>query len=142
MSIYSLRRATEQDKDFIFQAFKLSMRTYVEWAWGWDEAFQRNGLCKIPLEHLRVICVEDQMAGAIYVEETDQHHWVRTVFLLPTFQRKGIGSSLLASEVSRAKEAGKSLVLRVIKINPAKRLYERLGFHVVKEDDTTYSMRA
>ncbi|WP_428715081.1 GNAT family N-acetyltransferase [Uliginosibacterium sediminicola] len=76
--------------------------------------------------------------GAI---QSDQRHWVRTIFLRPEFQGLGVGSALLAQEANRAKIVNKHLVLKVIKINPAKRLYDRLGFKVVKEDDATYHMQ-
>ncbi len=118
------------------------MRKYVEWAWGWDEEFQRNGIWEnLPIENFKIICVTGQSAGALYVEESEQHHWVRTIFLKPEFQGLGVGSALLAQEADRAKGSNKKLVLKVIKINPAKRLYERLGFTIVKEDDATYYMQ-
>jgi hypothetical protein len=41
----------------------------------------------------------------------------------------------------RATAAHKPLVLKVIKINPAKRLYDRMGFKVVHEDDATFHMQ-
>jgi ribosomal protein S18 acetylase RimI-like enzyme len=67
--------------------------------------------------------------------------FIRMIFLLPEFQGRGIGAELLQGEVARATEAGKQLHLKVIKINPAKKLYDRLGFVVVEEDDATYHMR-
>lgn len=88
-----------------------------------------------------MICVAGQFAGGLYVDENDQHHWVRTIFLKPEFQRLGVGTSILKKEASRAKDAGKPFFLKVIKINPAKRLYERLGFQVINEDDATFSMQ-
>jgi GNAT superfamily N-acetyltransferase len=142
MAVFSLRPASEDDKGLIFETFKLSMRRYVEWAWGWDEEFQRHGFwTNLPIENFKVICVTGQSAGALYVEEHEQYHWVRTIFLKPEFQGLGVGSALLVQESARARSAGKHLVLKVIKINPAKRLYDRLGFKVVKEDDVTYSMQ-
>jgi ribosomal protein S18 acetylase RimI-like enzyme len=42
----------------------------------------------------------------------------------------------------RAHEHGPSVSLRVLKVNPAKALYDRLGFIVVGEDAATYEMRA
>lgn len=136
---YSLRSATENDQAFKFEAFKVTMREYVEWAWGWDEEFQSQGFWNnLSVEKFKVVCLDQQPVGALYIEENDQHHWVRTIFLKPEYQGMGIGSSLLQNAASRAKDAGKPLVLKVIKINPAKQLYERLGFQVVKEDDVTY----
>jgi ribosomal protein S18 acetylase RimI-like enzyme len=142
MAAFSLSPASEEDKDFIFETFKLSMREYVEWAWGWDEEFQRNGFWKnLPIEKFRLILVAGQAAGAFYVEENEQHHWVCTIFLKPEFQGLGVGSALLSQEADRARCKSKCLVLKVIKINPAKRLYERLGFKVMKEDNATYHMQ-
>jgi len=142
MATFSLLPASEHDKDFIFEAFKLSMREYVEWAWGWNEEFQLNGFwTNLPVQKFKLICVAGQTAGALYVEESEQNHWVRTIFLRPEFQGLGVGSALLSQEADRAKSVNKHLVLKVIKINPAKRLYDRLGFKVVKEDDATYHMQ-
>lgn len=142
MATFSLLPASEQDKDFILEAFKLSMREYVEWAWGWDEEVQQNSFwTNLPIEKFKLICVNGQAAGAIYVEDHEQYHWVRTIFLRPEFQGQGVGSALLAQEADRARNDNKHLVLKVIKINPAKRLYERLGFKTVKEDNVTYHMQ-
>lgn len=142
MTNFTLLAASEQDKYSIFEAFELSMRKYVEWAWGWDEESQRNNFWKnFPVENLKLICVDGKIAGAIYVEEHAQYRWVRTVFLKPEFQGKGIGSALLSQEADLARCENKFLVLKVIKINPAKHLYERLGFKTVNEDNVTYHMR-
>jgi ribosomal protein S18 acetylase RimI-like enzyme len=37
---------------------------------------------------------------------------------------------------------GKKIVLRVLKNNPARQLYERLGFSVIAESDVVFRMRA
>lgn len=142
MTAFSLRAASELDRDLIFETFKLSMREYVEWAWGWDEEFQRNGFWKnLPVEKFNIVCVAGQEAGAFYVEEFDQYHCVRTIFLKPDFQGLGVGSKLISDEADRARINRKPLILKVIKVNPAKRLYERLGFKIMKEDDATYHMQ-
>ena len=60
----------------------------------------------------------------------------------PRFQRQGIGSDFVATLMRRAHEHGRSVSLRVLKVNPAKALYDRLGFVVVGEDAATYEMRA
>ena len=42
----------------------------------------------------------------------------------------------------RPREHGRSVSPRVLKVNPAKALYDRLGFIVVGDDAATYEMRA
>jgi ribosomal protein S18 acetylase RimI-like enzyme len=139
---FSLLNAFEDDKEFIFETFKTTMREYVAWAWGWDEEYQRNGFwTHLPVQNFKLVYVAGSKAGALYVEESEKYHYIRTVFLQPRFQGLGIGSALLTQEACRARNAQKLLVLKVIKINPAKSLYDRQGFKVVEEDDATYHMQ-
>lgn len=45
------------------------------------------------------------------------------------------------SELFReADRSDKPVRLRVLKVNPARRLYQRLGFRIVDEDETHYTM--
>jgi ribosomal protein S18 acetylase RimI-like enzyme len=46
--------------------------------------------------------------------------------------------NLLIGEATRA---GQAMTLGVVKSNPAKRLYERLGFNVTHEDERKFYMR-
>lgn len=56
-------------------------------------------------------------------------------------QGQGFGRALLEALLADAAAAGAAVKLGVLKTNPAKRLYERLGFEVVGEDTHEYSMR-
>lgn len=142
MQNIELRQVLIEDQDFIFDTYKANLQPYVEWAWGWNEAFQRNGFwTHHPIEQFQVVMVDKQIAGGLHVQEQDALNFVRMVFLLPEFQNRGIGAQLLRRQYARAKEADKHLHLKVVKINPAKRLYERLGFTVIEEDKATYHMR-
>lgn len=143
MVLPELRPARENDRPFIFESYKATLREHVEWAWGWNETFQRDGFwTHLPLADFQVISVGEVNAGAMHVETGKSSNFVRMIFLLPSFQRQGFGSALLRREVVRARKEGKSLDLKVIKSNPAKQLYDRLGFVVVEENDATYHMRS
>ena len=56
--------------------------------------------------------------------------------LLPSFQHRGIGTSIIHDVIARARAAHLPVTLTVLKENPAKTLYERLGFSVQEEIDT------
>ena len=142
MHTVHLRPAGEDDTGFVFATYEATLRPYVEWAWGWDDAFQQTGFWKHhPLEQLRLVFVEGERVGVMHVEERADVHFIRMIFLSPAFQGRGVGSRLLLAEAARARAEGKPLLLKVIKINPAKRLYERLGFAVIDEDESTCLMR-
>jgi ribosomal protein S18 acetylase RimI-like enzyme len=57
------------------------------------------------------------------------------------FQGQGIGRLLLEELIADAAAAGADVKLSVLKANPARRLYERLGFKVIGEDAHEYCMR-
>ena len=139
--LFELRQALPDDCEFLFDTYKLTLREHVEWAWGWDEDFQRNGFwTHHPIRDFQMILVEGQRAGGLHVEVLPEQHFVRMIFLHPEFQRQGMGSLLLRQTYQQARDAGKPLYLKVIKSNPARRLYERLGFHLMDEDATTLTM--
>lgn len=109
----SLRPASEADAEFIFSALRASMRPYVEATWGtWDERWQRDHVC------------------------------LARVFLLPRAQGRGIGSMLIRQVCEAAHRRGLPVVLTILKVNPARRLYERLGFTVVGETATHLRMES
>jgi ribosomal protein S18 acetylase RimI-like enzyme len=57
------------------------------------------------------------------------------------FQRQGIGGSLVQALIKEAGRTGRAVTLGVVKINPARRLYERLGFRTTHEDQHKFYMR-
>lgn len=142
MTLPALRPVHESDRDFVFETYKATLQKHVEWAWGWDEKFQREGFwTHHPITEFQVIAVGEARAGGMHVEIGSSRNFVRMIFLLPEFQGRGLGSALLCREVDRARSSGKCLELKVVKNNPAKLLYDRLGFVLVEQDNATYHMR-
>jgi len=62
------------------------------------------------------------------------------MFVDVTFQRRGIGTEVIKRLFGEANEFNLAVRLNVVRINPARRLYERLGFRVTREDDRKLSM--
>lgn len=57
------------------------------------------------------------------------------LYLLPEFQRRGIGSAVVRRLIAEAHSAGMPLTSDVLRSNPnALRLYERLGLTVMSEN--------
>jgi len=138
---FELRAATADDQGFLFDSYKSTLQPYVDWAWGWDESFQRESFTKhFPVTQFKVITVEGGDAGGLYVEEQESLRFIRLIYLLPEFQGNGVGRQLIENEMERACAAKKALHIKVVKINRAKSLYDRLGFKLVEETDVTYHM--
>jgi ribosomal protein S18 acetylase RimI-like enzyme len=61
--------------------------------------------------------------------------------LSPELQGKGIGQALISELIAEARAAGASLTLHVLHQNPARHLYERLGFRVFEVGAHEFGMR-
>jgi ribosomal protein S18 acetylase RimI-like enzyme len=67
--------------------------------------------------------------------------FVAQMFLDRPFQRRGIGTEVMKRLIGEAARVDQTMRLHVVKINPALRLYERLGFQVIGEDDRKFYMK-
>jgi predicted GNAT family acetyltransferase len=62
------------------------------------------------------------------------------IALLPDFRGAGLGTALLAGLFAEATAAGKTVTIHVEGFNPARRLYERLGFRQIGEHGVYHLM--
>jgi ribosomal protein S18 acetylase RimI-like enzyme len=143
MSTVTTRAATHADYHFFYTLHKLALGTYVEATWGWDEAFQRK-LFRDEWEPTanQVVLLGGEPIGCLRVEEHDDCVFVDYIAIMPEHQRHGIGASLLCQVQASAATRGLPVRLNVLKVNPARALYERLGFTVVGEDDVRWYMES
>ena len=75
------------------------------------------------------------------VEETKNVVMLKQIFLLPTARNRGLGTSFLKWMQERADRKRKDLTLDVLNNNPARHLYDRLGFKIVTTAGTKITMR-
>jgi ribosomal protein S18 acetylase RimI-like enzyme len=52
-----------------------------------------------------------------------------------------VGERLIRELIAEARQAGASVSLHVLQANPARRLYERLGFRIVGQGEHEYLMQ-
>jgi GNAT superfamily N-acetyltransferase len=67
--------------------------------------------------------------------------FVAQMFVDGPFQRRGIGTEVVKRLIAEANSLNLAVRLNVVRINPARRLYERLGFQVTGEDDRKFYMK-
>lgn len=127
----ALRPATEQDRPFVESVYFETQRWIIEKLFGrrgddFERAKFRNTVYKE--QHSSVILVDGQPVGWIAVVRDGRTIHLDGVYLTKTSQNRGIGTALLRDLMREAKVAGLPLTLRTAKINPAVKLYGRLGF--------------
>lgn len=96
-----------------------------------DEAhYQRIWL---NFEDARIICEGDASIGLLKLSRTTGEWHLHQIQVLPSHQGKGIGKTVLGVVLDEARHEGIPVSLSVLHGNPARRLYERLGFRLVAE---------
>ncbi len=80
--------------------------------------------------------------GRLYIHENYQENGVRIIdiALLPNWQKKGIGKSILEDILAKGNSLKRTVSIHVEAFNPAKHLYERLGFEKISETNGVYHL--
>ena len=86
-----------------------------------------------------VIIHQRERIGRLYLERWPTQHRIIDIALTPKERGNGFGAAILNDLIDEASEAGKTVSIHVEKNNPAKRLYERLGFEA-REDKGVYDL--
>jgi ribosomal protein S18 acetylase RimI-like enzyme len=81
-----------------------------------------------------VILLHGKPIGRIYVHRSAESIHILDISLIAERRNQGIGAMLLKELVVEADETGKKVVLYVETYNPARHLYERLGFRAEGEE--------
>jgi ribosomal protein S18 acetylase RimI-like enzyme len=135
------RKATDDDKPFLWKLKVASLRPYVAQIYGWDEPTQygyfENGFHPSAIQ---IIQYDGQNVGMYELQESVKSWFLAVIMVLPEFQNKGIGSTIIQRMIDDIAVSNKPLRLQVFKVNPARRLYERLGFVKLGESKTHIQM--
>jgi ribosomal protein S18 acetylase RimI-like enzyme len=139
----SFRQATQNDYNFLCELVKTTMREYVEPIWGWDEDWQSTYFReRFDPAAVQIIVLNGQDIGAVSVDTRPEELFLSQIYILPAYQRRGIGTHLIQSILDEASAQGLPVTLQVLRGNPARGLYERLGFIEIEETGTHYRMVA
>jgi len=137
----TVRPARSQDFDYcerlyfaemkgIIQELKLDMAAQVA-------SFRQQW----ELAQVRIILFEGAEIGWLQSAAQGDTLFLAQLFVERSFQRRGIGTAVMRRLIGEAARVHLAVTLAVVKINPAVRLYERLGFRVTHEDDRKFYMR-
>jgi ribosomal protein S18 acetylase RimI-like enzyme len=137
-----IRTATEKDLDILLDVRRQALRAYVPEMWGRSDETRRHIYLVDCLDAavIQIIQGDGVGIGMLAVEERADEYFIENVVLLPAYQNRGIGTRLVSDVLREAREKGLPVRLEVLKVNPAYRLYERLGFMVTEETSTHFVM--
>jgi ribosomal protein S18 acetylase RimI-like enzyme len=127
------REANPQDIAYLTQLRLRTIHEHIRNA-GTDLSYEEHELrARTRLECCSILTVHDRTVGMIKIARTAESWTIEQLQIEPEFQGRGIGAAVVRHTQQEAKSAGVRLLLGVLKVNPALRLYERLGFEVIGE---------
>ncbi len=139
---YHLRKTSPVDSAFCYNTKKTVLYDYVKAIWGWDEQEQiRFHNENFHPGFIYIIMASGEDIGTVEIVESEQSIFISSLYILPGWQGKGIGSNIIRTYMDLAKQQGKRIALEVLKLNTrAQQLYSRLGFEITERDQDKYFM--
>jgi GNAT superfamily N-acetyltransferase len=148
----SLRPITPEDDSFLARLFA-STRAEELAITGWSDD-QKATFCRMQFDaqtryyreqyanaSFQIIERDGVAAGRLLVWRSEKEMLVIDIALLPEHRGAGIGTKFLRELQDEARSTGKPLTIHVERFNPALRLYERLGFKMVEEQEVYLLMK-
>jgi GNAT superfamily N-acetyltransferase len=145
-----LRPAVSEDEEFLLQLYLATQSKEITlWSmnapeWEQLQRMQFRGrkqsyAAQYPDAQDLIICFNDGTEEEIRVGRhlvTQQEDSILGIDLaiLPQYQNQGIGGRVLQDVQQQCSEEGLCFRLQVLHANPARRLYDRLGFNLVSQD--------
>jgi len=145
----SYRQATDEDIPFLAGVYA-STRAEELAMTGWPDEMKLQFLAhqfnaqhtdyarNYPDAERLVIRHEGEDVGRLYILEESACFNLIDIALLPAARRKGLGGAILGDIIGQAAATGKSVTIYVEKNNPARHLYDRLGFVCENDEEGVY----
>ena len=137
-----LRPARAEDYGFALALYVETIKPYTVAFMPWIDAVESARFARLwaPAD-TRIITLDGADIGWVEAADTGAEIFLKQIYLLPARQQLGIGTQIMKLLLKEWELTQRPIVLGVLKNNPARRLYERLGFAVVGETDMKFLMR-
>lgn len=141
---FRLRHETEDDFEFIVRLYastRAEELAPVPWPEEAKQAFLRSQ-CELQHAHYQkhylhakflVIERNGQPVGRLYLHQGAQEIRLMDIAFMPEQRGQGVGTLLLRALLAYAQAHSVTVTLHVEPLNPAQRLYARLGFRLLEE---------
>ncbi len=135
----TLRAIRSSDQPFLYRVYASTRELELAplgWSEGQKAAFlqmqfnaqHRYYVEQFPRAAFHIILSGNRAVGRLYVDRRTDEIRLLDIALLPEHRNAGIGTALLRGLLAEAERAGMPVRIHVERLNPALRLYRRLGF--------------
>lgn len=124
--------ASRQDRDFAFEAKRAAMGPHIRKMWDWEEAYQRAVHDRnYAAKPFFAIKKSGKDIGTLSFQAGTRYVRFGEFYILPEFQRRGMGSMILSHCIALADRMKMPMRLEYLHWNPVGSLYSRQGFREI-----------
>jgi len=134
-----LIKATNADKAYLLNLRKLTMTEHLQRVGRLYSDKQHLARIEMHYEFAKIIYFKSEKVGTIKYLTHEASTEIMQVQIHPEYQGKGLGKIVINYIINQADK--KLVKLSVLKGNPAKKLYESLGFKVIDENEQEWFMQ-
>jgi ribosomal protein S18 acetylase RimI-like enzyme len=135
-----LRPAKTEDYAFALDLYVETIKPYTIAFMPWVNTVENARFARLwSPPDTRIVTRDGEAIGWLEASDTGAEIFLKQFYLCPALQRQGIGTDVMQRLI--VEWQARPIVLTVLKNNPARRLYERLGFAVIGETDMKFMMR-
>jgi len=140
---FHLRPVDVTDSAALYSLHRATMGIYIEDVYGtWNEDVQQ-GFHVAWMQHKRAQAVEvsGHLVGVVDIEWREDDLHLARIEISPKLQNLGLGAEIIEGLIDLATSRARAVALDVFDVNPARHLYERLGFEPVGVSGRKVHMR-
>ena len=91
---------------------------------------------------INVIKIDNEIIGIFtnYIDENNESV-ISLFYIDKKYQRQGIGTNILKKQLEVDSKNNRNTILQVFKENPARLLYQKVGFEIYEETTSHFKMR-
>jgi ribosomal protein S18 acetylase RimI-like enzyme len=138
---YRLRPAAARDLEWLVDLRLETMSGHLDAAGKSLSLQDQKDRVLRDFDSIRIVAMNDEDIGMLKLLRNPEQWKLVQIQLRLQFQGLGLGTRILTDLLVEAQTNTVPVTLSVLKVNPAKRLYERLGFCVVSEKEAAFEMR-
>ena len=136
----TIRNCTWQDYRYCYTLTKKNMFHYFEkYCGGWKPNGFRDNFNP---RHTKMIIKNQRRIGYYVVKIKKSVHYIDNIQISASMRGKGLGAYILnIIEKQTLRSKNHRIQLTVFKDNPARRLYERLGYKIIRDKGSSILMQ-
>lgn len=90
--------------------------------------------------HFDMLEIDGQPIGRLYLDPRETHLHIVDISIAPAYRNRGIGTLLLQEIIDQARASSRAVGIHVEYNNPARSLYDRLGFRQLRSSGVYHYM--